>query len=242
MIKVLVNGAKGRMGQETVRAIQADPDLELVAQTGVGDNFSRILKETGAQVAIDFTSVESGYHNTKIIIEAGVRPVIGTSGFTEKQVRELQTFAAEKKLGGVIAPNFAIGAVLMMKFSAEAAKYMPQVEILEVHHEKKADSPSGTGLRTAEMIANSRASKPIAIAEKAIIPGARGADLEGVKLHSMRLPGVVAQQTVFFGGVGQTLKIEHNSLNRESFMPGVCIACKKVVSLNKLYYGLEHLL
>lgn len=242
MINVLVNGAKGRMGQQTVRAIEADPELKLVAETDVGDDFRRILKSSRAKVAVDFTAVEAGLQNTAIIIEAGVRPVIGTSGFTEAEVEHLKHLAAAQRLGGVIAPNFAIGAVLMMKFAAEAAKYLPQAEILETHHDKKTDSPSGTAIRTAELIAQARTARPPELPDKAVIPGARGAALNGVPIHSMRLSGVVAQQMVVFGGVGQTLTLEHNSINRESFMPGVCLACKRVVGISELVYGLENLL
>lgn len=242
MIKVLVNGAKGRMGQETVRAVEADPELKLVAQTDAGDDLRQVLKSSGAKVAIDFTSVDAGFENARTMLESRVRPVIGTSGFTKAEVEELQHIARQYGVGGVIAPNFAIGAVLMMKFAAEAAKYLPQAEVLELHHDRKADSPSGTAIRTAELIANGRETLPPELTDKPVIPHARGATLDHVHVHSMRLQGVVAQQIVWFGGVGQTLRIEHNSINRESFMPGVCLACKKVMEVDELVYGLENLL
>lgn len=242
MIKVLVNGANGRMGSEVVNAVSNDAQLELVGAIDMSTDLATAIKDTGAQVVIDFTIASAGYKNTKTIIEAGACPVIGTSGFQESQVNELKALAEAKKLGGLIAPNFSIGAVLMMKFAAEAAKYMPDVEVIEAHSTQKEESPSGTALRTAELIAQARTSLPEPTSNKEIVPGARGATLHDVPLHSIRLPGVVAQQTVMFGGLSETLKIEHNSAHRSSFMPGVCLACKKVVNEHVLYYGLEYLL
>jgi 4-hydroxy-tetrahydrodipicolinate reductase len=242
MVKVIVNGAKGRMGSEAVKAIENDSALQLVAQCDFGDDLSALIKSSGAQVVVDLTAASAGFTNTQIILNAGACPVIGTSGFQVEQVKELQALANEKQLGGLIAPNFSIGAVLMMKFSAEAAKYLPDAEVIEAHSPQKEESPSGTGIRTAELIAAARTKTPIECSDKELIEGARGAELHGVKLHSIRLPGVVAQQTVFFGGLSETLKIEHNSQHRESFMPGICLACKEVVKRNELVYGLEHLM
>lgn len=243
MIKVLVNGAHGRMGQEVVKAVSADPDLELVAQCDSKDNLEEEIKKTKAQVVVDFTTASSGIKNTEIIIKSGAYPVIGTSGFKEDDVKKLQALAAEKKIGGVIAPNFAIGAVLMMKFAQEAAKYLANVEIIETHHDGKVDSPSGTAIRTAEMISQTRAKlNTQAKEEVALIPGARGANHKGIHIHSVRLPGFVAHQEVIFGGKAQALTIRHDSNHRESFMPGVCLACKEVLKHKELFYGLEHLL
>lgn len=242
MVKVIVNGARGRMGSEAVKAINNDSALELVAECDFGDDLSALIKSSGAQVVVDLTAASAGFSNTQIILNAGACPVIGTSGFQVEQVKELQALATEKQLGGLIAPNFSIGAVLMMKFSAEAAKYLPDAEVIEAHSPQKEESPSGTGIRTAELIAAARTKKPIECSDKELIEGARGAELHGVKLHSIRLPGVVAQQTVFFGGLSETLKIEHNSQHRESFMPGICLACKEVVKRQELVYGLEHLM
>ena len=242
MVKVIVNGAKGRMGSEAVKAIENDSALQLVAQCDFGDDLSALIKSSGAQVVVDLTAASAGFTNTQIILNAGACPVIGTSGFQVEQVKELQALANEKQLGGLIAPNFSIGAVLMMKFSAEAAKYLPDAEVIEAHSPQKEESPSGTGIRTAELIAAARTKTPIECSDKELIEGARGAELHGVKLHSIRLPGVVAQQTVFFGGLSETLKIEHNSQHRESFMPGICLACKEVVKRNELVYGLEYLM
>jgi 4-hydroxy-tetrahydrodipicolinate reductase len=231
------------MGQETVRAVQADPELELAGQTDLGDNLTTTIRDCKADVVVDFTTASAGLKNVETILAAGVRPVIGTSGFKENDVRHLQRLAAEKHLGGVIAPNFALGAVLMMKFAQEAAQYFPHVEIIELHHDAKADSPSGTAVRTAELIAAARGSAPAKKIESVqILPGARGAELDAVHIHSVRLPGFVAQQRVIFGGTGQTLTLTHDSNHRESFMPGVCLACKKVMTRKELYYGLEHLL
>lgn len=242
MVKVIVNGAKGRMGSEAVNAINNDDELQLVAESDFGDDLGALIASTGAQVVVDLTAASAGFNNTQTILNAGACPVIGTSGFQVEQVQQLQTLASEKQLGGLIAPNFSIGAVLMMKFSAEAAKYLPDAEVIEAHSPQKEESPSGTGIRTAELIAAARTKQPVECSDKELIEGARGAELHGVKLHSLRLPGVVAQQTVFFGGLSETLKIEHNSQHRESFMPGICLACKEVVKRNELVYGLEHLM
>ena len=242
MIKVLVNGSKGRMGSEVVNAITNDDQLELVGAIDMDTDLATAIKDTGAQVVVDFTIASAGFNNAKIIIEAGACPVIGTSGFQESQVDELKALAKTKKLGGLIAPNFSVGAVLMMKFAAQAAKYLPDVEIIEAHSTQKEESPSGTALRTAELIAQARTGQPEPTSDKELVPGARGATLHNVPLHSIRLPGVVAQQTVMFGGLSETLKIEHNSQHRSSFMPGVCLACKKVIHEQSLHYGLEYLL
>jgi len=242
MVTVIVNGAKGRMGSEAVNAITNDPDLQLVGKCDFGDDLTQLIIDTGAQVVVDLTAASAGFNNTQTILNAGACPVIGTSGFQAEQVSELQKLAAEKQLGGLIAPNFSVGAVLMMKFAAEAAKYLPDAEVIEAHSTQKEESPSGTAIRTAELIAAARNKATTASSDKELIKGARGAQLHNVKLHSIRLPGVVAQQTVFLGGLSETLKIEHNSLHRESFMPGICLACKQVVKRQELVYGLEHLM
>ncbi|BCE03511.1 4-hydroxy-tetrahydrodipicolinate reductase [Marinicellulosiphila megalodicopiae] len=242
MITVIVNGANGRMGSQACEAIKNDPDLELIGQIDYQDDLQKTIETLKPQVVVDLTIASAGFANAQTILNAGARPVIGTSGFLQEQVEKLQALAKSKSLGGLIAPNFSVGAVLMMKFAGEAAKYMPDVEVIEAHSPQKEESPSGTGLRTAEIINAARTQAPTPTSDKELIEGARGAELEGVKLHSVRLPGVVAQQTVFFGGTGETLKIEHNSQSRESFMPGICLACKKVVDRNELAYGLEHLL
>jgi 4-hydroxy-tetrahydrodipicolinate reductase len=177
-------------------------------------------------------------------LASGVSPVIGTTGMTPQQVREISAVAAEAGQGALLAPNFAIGAVLMMLFARQAAKYMPDVEIIELHHEKKRDAPSGTAMRTVELILETRGT-PVEgrpEQEEFKLEGARGGDREGVRVHSVRLPGYVAHQECIFGGLGQTLTIRHDSIDRSSFMPGVLLACKQVRSLDGLVVGLEHLL
>ena len=242
LIRVLINGSKGRMGQESVKAVNVDPELDLVAETDISDNLPEIIAKTKAQVVLDFTTAEVAMEVSKSIIKSGARPVIGTSGLLPEQVAELKKLCKIQNIGGVIAPNFAIGAVLMMKYAEDAAKYFPDVEIIELHHNGKVDSPSGTAIKTANLIAEARTSIPDKIAEKEILQGARGANADEIRIHSVRLPGLVAHQEVLFGGQSQTLTIRHNSIHRDSFMPGVCLACKKVIDLNELVYGLEHLL
>ncbi|MGA1559952.1 MAG: 4-hydroxy-tetrahydrodipicolinate reductase [bacterium] len=242
-IRVLVNGAKGRMGQEVVKAVTAAADLELVDQTDLGDDLIARIKASQAQAVVDFTTAAVAFENTRKILEAGVHPVVGTSGLLAEQVAELQQLAKDKDIGGLIAPNFAIGAVLLMKYVQDAAKYLPDVEVIELHHNRKADAPSGTAVKTAQLIAEARQEIPKALVEeKELFEGARGSEVHGVRVHSLRLPGLVAHQEVIFGGTGETLTIRHDSIHRESFMPGVCLACRKVIGTQQLFYGLEHLL
>ena len=242
-IRVLVNGAKGRMGQEVVKAVTVASDLELVDQTDLGDDLIARIKASQAQAVVDFTTAAVAFENTRKILEAGVHPVIGTSGLLAEQVAELQQLAEDKGIGGLIAPNFAIGAVLLMKYAQDAAKYLPDVEVIELHHNRKADAPSGTAVKTAQLIAEARQEIPKALVqEKELFEGARGSEVHGVRVHSLRLPGLVAHQEVIFGGTGETLTIRHDSIHRESFMPGVCLACRKVIGTQQLFYGLEHLL
>jgi len=169
MIKVIVNGAKGRMGSEAVNAVNKDEALQLVGECDFGDDLAALIKQTGAQVVVDLTAASAGFNNTQTILNAGACPVIGTSGFQVEQVKELQALAAEKQLGGLIAPNFSIGAVLMMKFSAEAAKYLPDAEVIEAHSPQKEESPSGTGIRTAELIAAARTQATTPCSDKELI-------------------------------------------------------------------------
>ena len=242
-IRVLVNGAKGRMGQEVVKAVTVASDLELVDQTDLEDDLIARIKASQAQAVVDFTTAAVAFENTRKILEAGVHPVVGTSGLLAEQVAELQQLAEDKGIGGLIAPNFAIGAVLLMKYAQDAAKYLPDVEVIELHHNRKADAPSGTAVKTAQLIAEARQEIPKALVqEKELFEGARGSEVHGVRVHSLRLPGLVAHQEVIFGGTGETLTIRHDSIHRESFMPGVCLACRKVIGTQQLFYGLEHLL
>ena len=242
-IRVLVNGAKGRMGQEVVKAVTAAADLELVDQTDLGDDLIARINASQAQAVVDFTTAAAAFENTRKILEAGVHPIVGTSGLLAEQVVKLQQLAQDKGIGGLIAPNFAIGAVLLMKYAQDAAKYLPDVEVIELHHNRKADAPSGTAVKTAQLIAEARQEIPKALVEeKELFEGARGSEVHGVRVHSLRLPGLVAHQEVIFGGTGETLTIRHDSIHRESFMPGVCLACRKVIGTQQLFYGLEHLL
>ncbi len=225
-IKVLVNGSKGKMGSETIKAILKEADLELVGQADLGDNLAKSIKSTKAEVVVDFTNPSSVMENVRTILNSRAHAVVGTTGLTSDNLTEIKKLCDKNGVNCVVAPNFAIGAVLMMKFAREAAHYMPQVEIIELHHEKKVDAPSGTALKTAEMI----------MAER------EGVKMQKVPIHSVRLQGLVAHQEVIFGGLGQTLTIRHDSISRESFMPGVVMAVRKVKTLKGLVYGLENLL
>jgi 4-hydroxy-tetrahydrodipicolinate reductase len=242
-IKILVNGAFGRMGQISVKAIQEDPRFELVGQTGREYDLKKSIHDSGAQVVVDFTHPDCVFKNAMTIIECGVHPVIGTSGLTSEQIKTLQKKCEDAKLGGILAPNFSLGAVLMMKYAQEIAKYMPHVEIIEMHHEKKIDSPSSTAMRSAELIAEAvkKINEPT-LESRETIKGARGANDHGIPIHSIRLPGFLAQQHIIFGNIGETLTLKHDSIDRQSFMPGVCLACEKVVGLNNLVKGLEEIL
>jgi len=239
---LLINGAHGRMGRETVKAITACKDLQLVGQTGRQDDLAAAIKTTQAQVVIDFTNAETVFINCKTIIAANAHPVIGTSGLLPAQVEELQELCAQKRLGGIIAPNFSIGAILLMRFAKEAAEFYTHAEIIERHHLNKLDAPSGTAVKTAHLIANARSKSPLERPEKELLPGGRGADLAGVRIHALRLPGVLAEQDVVFGGPGETLTISHRTLDRETYMPGILLACRKVLELDTLVYGLENIL
>ena len=262
MINILVNGAAGRMGQAVVAAVLDDPDLNLVAavdvRTGVdvgelvGKNVCGVIIEDDLesaimthqpQVMVDFTRPDVVMENISIALNAKVSPVVGTTGITPDYVEKIRALTQVNNTPAFIAPNFAIGAVLMMLMAQRAAKYMPDVEIIELHHDNKLDAPSGTALHTAQMIAEVRAEhKQGHPDETEKFPGARGAEFEGMHIHSVRLPGFVAHQEVILGGLGQTLSIRHDSLSRESFMPGVILACKKVLGLNGLTVGLDKLL
>ena len=243
-IRVLVNGAKGRMGSQVVAAVLGDPETDLVGQTDMGDNLPLAIAEARAQVVVDFTHPSSAFDNTAAILESGAHPVVGTTGFDPGQIAQLQQQAEGLGRGGMIAPNFAIGAVLMMRFAAEAARHLPHVEIIELHHDGKAEAPSGTAIKTAEMIAEARprAPKP-QVESKELQPGARGTRAWAVPIHAVRLPGHVAHQEVILGGLGESLRIRHDSISRESFMPGVLLAVRRIGELpDPLTVGLEALL
>ena len=237
-IKIIVNGANGRMGKVTVTALTNQPDLECVATIGHDDDLANAIRDTKADAVVDFTLPSCVFDNAQTIIANNARPVIGTSGLKVDQIGLLRKQCAEQSLGGIIAPNFSLGAVLMMKYAADAAKYLAHAEIIEMHHEKKVDAPSGTATKTAELMATSRDS----IAELASDDRARGELYQGIPIHSVRLPGLFAHQEVIFGSTGEVLTIRHDGMSRECMMPGVMMSCRKVMELDHLVYGLDNLL
>ncbi|MDF1756796.1 MAG: 4-hydroxy-tetrahydrodipicolinate reductase [Legionellaceae bacterium] len=239
---VIVNGANGKMGVMACTTIEKSPDFELVAKLGRDDNLGEAIVNTKASIVIDLTRADCVYDNALTIINNNAHPVIGTSGLMEEQITFLTEKSLEKKLGGIIVPNFSIGAILMMQFAASAAKFLPEVEIIEAHHQQKLDAPSGTAIKTAEMIAKSRKSAKNELAVKEIIKDARGAKYLDINIHALRLPGFLASQQVIFGNTGETLTISHNSIDRSSFMPGLLLACQSVPNLDTLYYGLDNLI
>jgi 4-hydroxy-tetrahydrodipicolinate reductase len=233
------------MGSEVVRAVTAEADMEVVAKIEVGDNLATSLTESKAQVMVDFTIPETAYSNIVTALDCGVIPVVGTTGLTSAQLTELDTRSRELGIPVLVIPNFAIGAVLMMQMSAIAAKYLPDAEVIEYHHEKKVDAPSGTAMKTAQMIHESRTTAPSPLPAGAFeaVQGARGGmAFDSVPVHAVRLPGYVASQEVIFGAPGQRLSIRHDSIDRTSFMPGVVLAVRKSIGRTGLTYGLEHLL
>ena len=263
MIRVGVIGAYGKMGREVCLAVAEDPDCVLVAAVdtnGCGENVGAIvghpelsitvseeleaLGDAEVDVAIDFTHPDAVMDDIRWCVRHAVHVVVGTTGISQANLDEIRGLIEEE--GGesnvFVAPNFAIGAVLMMRFAAAASKFLPDVEIIELHHSKKADAPSGTALKTAEEIAKARNEEGTGSASKEVVPGARGADVGGIQVHSVRLPGLVAHQEVILGGPGQSLTIRHDSYDRASFMPGVLLAVKSIAKHSGLTYGLENLL
>ena len=242
-MKVAVLGAKGRMGAETVAAIESASDLTLSSALDLGDSLDQLIK-TGTEIIVDFTHPDSVMKNLEFAINNGIHVVVGTTGFDDKKLSELKNLLSKNpKVGALIAPNFGLGAVLMMQFSQKAAQYFESVEIIELHHANKVDAPSGTAIRTAELITDARKqSKKGAMpdASKTIIPGARGAKVGDVPIHSVRSHGYVAHQEVIFGDAGETLSIRHDSINRAGFMPGVLIGVRNVAKHPGLTVGLEN--
>ena len=242
MIRVAVLGAQGRMGSEVVRAVQDADDLSLGAAYDVGD----ALDLSGVDVAVDFTHPDAVLANLRACLGAGVHAVVGTTGFDEGRLAQLRGWlAAAPGVGVLVAPNFGIAAVLMMRFAAQAARFFDSVEIVELHHPGKADAPSGTARRTAELVAAARreaGSAPMPDATTSSLPGARGADVEGIRVHAVRLAGLVAHQEVLLGGQGESLTIRHDSYDRASFMPGVLLGVRAVAGRPGLTVGLEALL
>ena len=253
MIKVLVNGALGRMGRTVCAAVNADEQLELVAAVdivsgtvenlNVETNLDAALKKFQPDVMVDFTRPTAVFANVMTALENKVSPVVGTTGLSDDDKQKIRDACEVNQTPAFIAPNFALGAVLMMLTARKIAKYMPEVEIIELHHDKKLDAPSGTAELTAKMISEVRLKhKQGHPDEVERLEHVRGADVDGIRIHSVRLPGFVAHQEVIFGGLGQTLTIRHDSTGRDSFMPGVVLACKKVRALKGLTIGLDKIL
>ncbi|WP_049651679.1 4-hydroxy-tetrahydrodipicolinate reductase [Kitasatospora sp. MY 5-36] len=244
-LRVAVIGARGRIGSEAVKAVEAAPDLELVATLGRGSNLEE-LTEAGAQVVVELTHPDSVMGNLDFCLHHGIHVVTGTTGWTDERLATVRGWLDEApELGLLIAPNFSIGAILGMKFSQIAARYFESVEVVELHHDRKADAPSGTATRTAQLIAAARAEAgrpPQQDPTTHSLPGARGADVDGVPVHAVRLRGLLAHQQVMFGDTGETLTIRHDSLHHSSFMPGILLGVRKVVGTPGLTFGLEHFL
>ena len=242
MIKVGVLGARGRMGSEVVKAVTEAADCELVAALDQGDSLD-VLVTSGAQVVVDFTTPDVVMGNLEFLVENNIHAVVGTTGFSDDRIAQLNTWlAANPKAGILIAPNFAIGAVLMMEFAEKAAKYFESAEIIELHHPNKVDAPSGTAARTAALIADARKKTNLSAMPDATttsLDGARGALVGDVPVHSIRLRGLIAHQEVLFGGLGETLTIRHDSLDRAGFMPGVLLGVRQISSHPGLTVGLE---
>lgn len=264
-LRVAVCGAKGKMGREVVKAVLEAPDLRLVGAVVSDDrnepvndffntdqapdlrfesDLSAMLHREKPDVCVEFTHPDVVLGNALRIIEAGCRPIIGTTGLDDAALAKVDGALTAARLGGMVVPNFAIGAVLMMMFARDAARYFDHAEIIELHHNRKADAPSGTALKTAALMRESRANFGTTNApEKETVAGARGAsDESGIHIHSVRLPGFIAHQEVIFGSPGQILTIRHDSADRACFMPGVLLAVRKVMTLSGLVYGLEHIL
>lgn len=244
-LRVAVIGAQGRMGSEAVRAVTAADDLELVAALDRDDRLET-LTEAGAEVAVELTHPDSTLTNLEFCVRHGVHGVVGTTGWTEERLATLRGWlSAAPKTGVLIAPNFGIGAVLTMRFAQQAARFFESVEIVESHHPGKADAPSGTAVRTAQLVGEARRAAglgPQPDATTTALDGARGASVDGVPVHAVRLRGLVAHQQVRFGDEGEILTISHDSMNRSSFMPGVLLGVRRVVTTPGLTFGLEHFL
>ncbi len=242
MINVAVLGARGRMGSEVVKAVEATDGLALVAALDLGDSLEQ-LKGSAAHVVVDFTTPDSVMVNLEFLIDNGINVVVGTTGFDDSKLATVKGWlAANPSVGVLIAPNFAIGAVLMMEFAAKAARYFESAEVIELHHPAKVDAPSGTAARTAELMGAARKEAglgPMPDATTTSLDGARGAVVAGIPVHSVRARGLVAHQEVLFGGLGETLTIRHDSIDRAGFMPGVILGVRKIVNTPGLTHGLD---
>jgi len=242
MINVAVLGAKGRMGAEVVKAVNSDPGMSLIAALDLGDSLDQLLG-SGTHVVVDFTTPDSVMANLDFLINNGINVVVGTTGFDDKKLAIIDGLCtANPSVGVLIAPNFAIGAVLMMEFAAKAARYFESAEIIELHHPDKVDAPSGTAARTAQLMSDARkaaALKAMPDATTTALDGARGSKVGDVPIHSVRARGLVAHQEVILGGIGETLTIRHDSLDRAGFMPGVLLGVRSVITHSGLTHGLD---
>ena len=258
-IKVVVNGALGRMGREVINTLCHEPEMQVVGAVELqvtedylplpdsssvvpfSSNLDYILTSCQPDVLVDFTTAQATMPAVRIATKQGVNLVIGTTGLTADELTEIERLSIACRVGAVVAPNFALGAVVMMHLAKVAAKYFDYAEIIELHHSRKADSPSGTALSTAKAMAKAKG-KPFYLPEQRKPSNSRGEQVEGVAIHSVRLPGLMAHQEIILGGPGQTLSIRHDTINRECYMPGVMLAIKKVVKHKGLIYGLDKLL
>ena len=245
MLKVGVLGARGKVGREVCAAVSAADGLELTVEVDVDDPLESLV-ESGVEAVVDFTHPDAVMGNLEYCVEHGIHAVVGTTGFDEDRLARLRGWLAARPTTGVlVAPNFSIGAVLMMRYAAEAARFFESVEIIELHHPTKADAPSGTARRTAELVAAARRDAgcgPVPDATGTALEGARGADVDGIRVHAVRVRGLVAHQEVVLGGLGETLTLRHDSLDRASFTPGVILALRQIADRPGLTVGLEHLL
>jgi 4-hydroxy-tetrahydrodipicolinate reductase len=226
------------MGKVSCEAISAASDMDLVGTVNRGDSLPEVLKKHKPDAVVEFTTPESVFQNTKCIIEAGISPVVGATGLSTQQMTELRALCDQQGLGAIIAPNFSLGAIVTMQAAKQIAAHFPQAEIIEMHHDQKIDSPSGTALKTAEMMAEAGPRESPPFAEQR----ARGEVVHGTAIHSVRLPGLFAHQLIVFGSEGETLTIRHDSTDRRAMMPGLLLALRQVQKLNTLVYGLDQLL
>jgi 4-hydroxy-tetrahydrodipicolinate reductase len=240
-LRVAVSGARGRVGREIVAALEADPGFDCVAAVDVGDDLAAALRDAGAQVLVDFSVPGAALGNALTAVEHGARPVVGTSGIGAGAVAELRGRCAAAGIGGGVVPNFAIGAALLMWLAELCAIHFESCEIIESHHPGKLDAPSGTALRTAERLLAARGGRPFLHPEPQTetLAGTRGGSLGGAAVHSLRLPGPVADQSVVFGALGQTLTLEHRTTSRAAFIPGVLVAARAVTATERFYTSLE---
>lgn len=260
-IRVVVYGASGKMGREIINSLCSHPEIEIVGAVELevseefylplldgceaipfSSNLDYILTTCQPDVLVDFTTAQATMPAVRTTTEHGVNLVIGTTGLTVDELSEIDRLALEHQVGAVVAPNFALGAVLMMHLAKVAAKYFDYAEIIELHHHQKADSPSGTALSTAKVMAQARGKPFCCLPEQKEVPSSRGEQVEGVTIHSVRLPGLLAHQEVILGAPGQTLSIHHDTISRECYMPGVLLAIKEVLKHKGLVYGLDTLL